>query len=276
MTKHLDGIDVIYWINLDRSNDRRYEMETLLDNPSFHGIPNTRISAVDGVKDKYEMLCKYANPIQKSVSDTEYACLLSHLEAIRTFSASQHEVALILEDDVTLDFQKYWSKSVREIMDAAPRDWEIIQLCYILDTSYKIQTSDYDHSHYSTAAYLIKRVSAARLMHEVYYNSKYHLESHVVHNADIYLYKKLKTYTYKYPMFIYKKDNYSTIHSNHISYHERSRNMIEKHVYGALDSDYLIGYILAVMFVILVCLVSLFISPQLFPKIINYMTTKMN
>jgi GR25 family glycosyltransferase involved in LPS biosynthesis len=276
MTKHMDGIDVIYWINLDRSIDRRVEMETLLDNPSFNGIPNIRISAVDGVKDKYDMLCKYANTGQKSVSDTEYACLLSHLETIREFSNSVYDIALILEDDVTLDFQKYWSKTVRVIMDSAPRDWEIIQLCYILNHNYEIPVTDFDHSHYSTAAYLIKRDSAARLMDEIYTNHKYHVEPNIVHNADIYLYKKLKTYTYKYPMFIYKKENYSTIHNEHLSYHERSRNMIEKHVYGVLDSDYFIRYILGFMFILFVCIIILYISPQFYTKIYHFTITKMN
>jgi GR25 family glycosyltransferase involved in LPS biosynthesis len=47
LTKYLEGIDIIYYINLDRSVERRKNMEELL---SHFNIPNVRISAVDGKK----------------------------------------------------------------------------------------------------------------------------------------------------------------------------------------------------------------------------------
>ena len=47
------------------------------------------------------------------------------------------------------------------------------------------------------------------------------------HEADHYLYIKLKTYTYKYPYFIYKTDNNSFIHPEHIApFHNTSKNKI--------------------------------------------------
>ena len=61
----------------------------------------------------------------------EYACLLSHLEAIREFSSSNHQTALIMEDDATLEFKPYWNKFVREIIARAPYNWEMIQMCYM-------------------------------------------------------------------------------------------------------------------------------------------------
>jgi len=33
--KYLDGIDVIYWINLDRATDRKIKMEKLFQDPMF-------------------------------------------------------------------------------------------------------------------------------------------------------------------------------------------------------------------------------------------------
>ena len=66
----------------------------------------------------------------------EYACTLSHINTIREFSKSNYGVALVMEDDMTLEFKPYWKKSVKQIMDNAPSDWEIIQLCYILQNNH--------------------------------------------------------------------------------------------------------------------------------------------
>jgi NADH:ubiquinone oxidoreductase subunit K len=45
---YLDGIDCIYWINLDRSIDRKQKMEEMFTDPIFIGKPIKRIEAVDG------------------------------------------------------------------------------------------------------------------------------------------------------------------------------------------------------------------------------------
>jgi len=47
---YLDGIDIIYWINLDRSPDRKTSMESMFQDKAFDGIPIQRISAIDGKK----------------------------------------------------------------------------------------------------------------------------------------------------------------------------------------------------------------------------------
>ena len=47
-TDYLDGIDAIYWINLDRSVDRRQRMEKMFEDPVFAEKKIIRISAVDG------------------------------------------------------------------------------------------------------------------------------------------------------------------------------------------------------------------------------------
>jgi hypothetical protein len=44
---YLEGIDVIYWINLDRSPDRRKRMKKMFKDPAFKGKKIIRISAVD-------------------------------------------------------------------------------------------------------------------------------------------------------------------------------------------------------------------------------------
>ena len=130
LTKYLDGIDIIYWINMDRSVERRKNMEELL---SHFNIPNIRISAVDGKNISDDEL--YSNFIferKKNKTKVEYACLLSHLKAFVLFQKSGYKNCLILEDDMTLEYAKYWDKPVSTIIKEAPTDWEIIMITYII------------------------------------------------------------------------------------------------------------------------------------------------
>lgn len=229
----LDGIESIYWINLERSKDRQIKMESLFQDPVFFGKPIQRIEAIDGqldtVYDKLDIKTRRNTKL-------EYACLLSHLKAINTFSQSTYETGLIFEDDVTLEFKKYWRYSLREIIKNAPADWEIIQLCYItsgtLQSDYTL--NNYERNRYggiaSMAAYIINKKAANKFMNETYdnYSEKYKLRDYHTHEADHYLYKCLRTYTYKYPYFIYPTENTSTLHPEDLSSHIRSKMRIER------------------------------------------------
>lgn len=231
--KPLEGIDIIYWINLNRSPDRRVHMETLLENNIFDGIPNQRISAFDGKKNPKLTFSKLNISSPKKQTDIEYACLLSHMEAIRTFHESEHEVSLIFEDDVTLEFQKYWTKSVKQIMENAPSDWDILLLSYIYKDktnkfySWDTSSDNYDEAtnYYSGISYLINKKGSSKIM-KTYHNGVYTLDKNTTHVADSHIYELTNSYAYKYPMFIYKTVNNSTIHEDHIPYHVQSKDQI--------------------------------------------------
>lgn len=234
-TQFLNGIDMIYWINLDRSFDRRSQMETMFEDNAFNGIPNKRISAYDGKKDHKLVFSKLNIPSPKIQTNIEYACLLSHLETIRTFHESENKVALIFEDDVTLEFKKNWKKTVKQIMENAPYDWDIILLSYIYkDKSNKFYdwdttTYEYDDAtnYYSGLSYLINKKGSSKIM-KTYQNGVYTLDKETIHVADSHIYQLTNSYAYKYPMFIYKTVNNSTIHADHIPYHVQSKEQILK------------------------------------------------
>jgi GR25 family glycosyltransferase involved in LPS biosynthesis len=223
---YLDGIDIIYWINLDRSPDRKTSMEAMFQDKAFDGIPNQRISAIDGKK--VETVYNLLMIDQKKLSDYEYACLLSHLETIRTFSESEHEVALIMEDDVTLDFKPYWKKSLQQIMNNAPHDWEIIMLSYnnTNDLKNKKDYEVFEKNYHSTIAYIINKKAATKLIRDIYVNKRYVLNYDDPPFADVYLYEVNKTYIYKYPMFIYKTNNDSTIKDSNNYMNDSKKNIL--------------------------------------------------
>lgn len=221
---YMDGIDIIYWINLDRSIDRRKQMETIFRDPVFQTTQIERISAVDGRNPN--MVYPKLNFMYKQKNDYEYACMLSHLETIRRFSRTNYDVALIMEDDITLEFKKYWRKSVREIIENAPSDWEIIQLCYNTNNNpivFKLYERNIRNKAVCAGAYLINNKTAKKLINDIYMDGKYNLEHFLIHHADCYIFSKSITYTYKYPYFIYKSNNDSLLHPEDLKGHEKSK-----------------------------------------------------
>jgi len=252
----LVGIDTIYWINLDRSPDRKRNMETMFQDPEFTNIPKIRIKAVDG---KTEDIIKYLNNTPLIKTPCEYACTISHLDAIRQFAETDYEIALILEDDVCLEFKPYWRESVQTVMSSVSQDWEIIQLCYITD-EVGIHLFDYaDYVRYirpehifSTAAYLITNRAAKRLIQEIYQDGKYCLGPNIQHEADSFIYLKCRTYTYKYPFFIYHTNNDSLIHPDHLDLHERSKKLVEEMMRQPQYTQYYIYIILGLLLFMLI------------------------
>jgi len=219
---YLSGIDIVYWINLDRSKDRYDSMKQMFKDDTFSNIPNQRITAADGKLNPEQMYAKLVIKEKLVAKDTIYGCLLSHLEAIKTFNDSKYDVALIMEDDANLEFKKYWTKSVKEIINNAPSDWEIIMLSYTLGGDHVFydwdSVGDYtDHLTSSTLSYIINKKGSSKIINTTYKNNKYELDPKIrSHDADGYIYLIAKTYAYKYPMFTYKSDNDSTISEDHV------------------------------------------------------------
>jgi GR25 family glycosyltransferase involved in LPS biosynthesis len=275
----MDGVDVIYWINLDRSVDRRTYMEKILDDPVFNNIPKIRVKAVDGKTEKTTVFNKFSMVRQKNTTDIEYACLLSHLESIRQFAESTYTgVALILEDDITLEYKRLWKKTVRQITKRAPADWDIIQLCYTIK-NFSIDTRrEFSENQYSSTAYIIHKDAAKRLMTQIYRNGKYHIEDTYRHVSDIYIYEKLKTYNYKYPMFIYNVEKPTTIQPMiGVYYQLLSKKITEfkRYIYELVDKpDWWVFLIL----IIVVIVSFLLLTPQkiIYKAIPKFAITRIN
>jgi GR25 family glycosyltransferase involved in LPS biosynthesis len=231
---YLDGVDIVYWINLDRSTDRRKHMEELLKDESFNGIPNERISAYDGINNEKEVFNKL-NILNKNAKNVEYAVLLSHLEAIRTFSNSDKEIALIVEDDVTLDYKKYWDKDIKTIIENAPIDWEILQLTFAVATyltvdSYPIKEYEPRHTdYYSACAYLINKKCSDKIKN-IYVDNKYIIDKTYGHQSDVYIFEYMKTYTYYLPYFVWESKAKSTILSEHDEWNNNSRKLLDNYM----------------------------------------------
>ncbi len=271
LTKYLEGIDIIYYINLDRAVERRKNMEELL---SHFNIPNVRISAVDGKNISDEEL--YGNFIFEDgmkMSKVEYACLLSHLKTLLTFSQSNYMNALILEDDMTLEYSKYWDKTTKTIMDEAPKDWNIIMLGY--NTPDKLPTEMYTlntnqnpnqlTNYFSATSYIINKTGVNNILNKIYNNNKFTMIKNYLHPADVYLFNLVKTYVYKYPYFIYKTDNDSYI-ADGAAFMNSSKERNFDNTWGKLETfaqgnntNNKLIYIILLFIILLLILICLFL-----------------
>uniref|UniRef100_A0A6C0D3V1 Glycosyl transferase family 25 domain-containing protein n=1 Tax=viral metagenome TaxID=1070528 RepID=A0A6C0D3V1_9ZZZZ len=218
MAHILDGIDIIYWINLDRAKDRRKHMEkNVLNDDIFKNKKVVRIKAVDYKDNNLDKYFKI--DFNYKTSNKEYACLASHLETIRTFSKTDYNTALIFEDDVSIDYKKYWTKSIQEVIQNAPKDWEIVKLCIWPYMEFKSEytlwkpTCEYKNGEFKNKAdwgciaYIINMKGAKNLMDKLYIDNKYDLSNSICNVADYLLYTFLRTYTYKYEFFPSRKNN---------------------------------------------------------------------
>jgi GR25 family glycosyltransferase involved in LPS biosynthesis len=215
----LDNFPKALWINLDRCVDRRKYMETLLDK---YQIEHTRIKAVDGLDHiEMETICD----INPRISMLENACTCSHILALKHFiEKMDDQQVVIFEDDISFEFLDLIPFNWSELEKTFPDDYDVIQLAithekYITTKLVKI---DDTMKYYCSAAYLITRKAAQKIL-EDYYSEKLqkiilcgkqyaNADAMILHNGNV----------YAIPIITYQITE-STIHPYHIYIHMRAK-----------------------------------------------------
>jgi GR25 family glycosyltransferase involved in LPS biosynthesis len=223
--KTFAGIDAVLWINLDR-NFERYQARQhdfrLLQNV---GVNVERIQAADGKDD--DVMIHFENERLEHKTNMEYATLLSHLRAIQRFHRSNWSTIIIFEDDVSFEFSPYWREPLKAILDAAPPDWQMIQLSYMsFDPTDRVK-SLYSawNGTWSTLAYAVNRSGANAIMNRRNATSRrWSLPplKESFHEADWLLFVTAKTYVYRLPYFVWNT-THSDIHPDHLDNHNLFR-----------------------------------------------------
>ena len=151
----------VYWINMDRSTERRENMLKVLKDPAFDGMSKHRVKAIDGKQVTKEEIESTFENIDEKQSVNYYCCFLSHIKALRQFLKSSHSMALIFEDDISLEYKPYWQETIQDCIRNAPPDWELLQLSYMLAPTktmpIKMYTPAKEHHHYGAAAYIVNK-----------------------------------------------------------------------------------------------------------------------
>ena len=221
-----------YWINIDSATKRKDKMLNEFKNNNITN--HHRISAC---------LPPENNKVKRM---KENACCRSHLKALSTFLFnSNDEYALICEDDLTFEFKSMWQKTLEEVIQGAPKDWGIIQLATIIQN---IEPKFKDRSLYfkwqeqkssSCLAWLVHRKSAMEIL--TVFFKQYNILK--IPTPDCFsggIYNIMdhktgyKTYTYKYPMFIYPDENDSQL-ENGLSLHIASKRQVKQYLQKYLN-----------------------------------------
>jgi hypothetical protein len=110
----------IYWINLERRNDRRIHMENILINNKEN---NFRINAVDYKNNFYP----YKIIKHSKLNNGEHGCISSHIIALYTFiSTTNDKYCFICEDDLDNPYSIFWKEEHYYLLGNS--EYDILQL----------------------------------------------------------------------------------------------------------------------------------------------------
>ena len=215
----LKGLPPVYYINLDDQPERAEYME---DQFKYWEIQNyERISAYDGRDDDLSDILKGRYP--DNMTSGEIGCTTSHLKAIKHwYDTSDSSYAMIVEDDLNLELVKYWNFTWNDFASKLPYDWDVVQLAIICTGNLHVQLHKRFVNDFSTAAYIITRHHAEKLLKHHYRDGKYKLDNGVKPRAvaDDLIYNSGNTFSI--PVLLYKIALGSSIHPEHIDIFHRS------------------------------------------------------
>jgi GR25 family glycosyltransferase involved in LPS biosynthesis len=230
-----------YWINLDRAESRAKQMKIQLDERKLR---HYRIAAIDG---RNQPLTDYipSGWHQAKVNQHKYelATTLSHLKAIHRFVRSGDDIGIICEDDTIFEFEQRWPDSLQNIIDKAPKAWEVLQLSLTLPNPRewnKLKSRGHRYQrrlphYFSALTYAIRRPYALSLLKKFSVPAdsdefRARLKGNVTRlQSELNL---LGTGAHRltvYPaLFTYPTGNTSFIHPAHLKAHEYSKKLSAK------------------------------------------------
>lgn len=215
----LKNLPPIYYLNLDDQPERAQYMEQQF---KYWDIENyTRISAYDGRNDDLSDIIKGRYP--EDMTSGEIGCTTSHLKAIQYwYETSDSPYAIIMEDDVDLDTVRFWDFTWNEFVSKLPYDWDVVQLAIICTGSLHVRLHRRFVNDFSTAAYMITRHHAEKVLRNHIKGNKYKLDNGVKPRAvaDDLIYNS--GLTYSIPLLLYKIELGSSIHEDHVDLFHRS------------------------------------------------------
>lgn len=218
-TFKLKNIGPIYCINLDGQPDRWQYMEEQFKYWEIEDY--TRISAYDGREDDLSDIIKGRYP--ENMTSGEIGCTTSHLKAIQHwYETSDSPYAIIMEDDVDLQLVRFWNFTWVDFASKIPYDWDVIQLAIICTGNLHVKLHKRFINDFSTAAYMITRHHAEKLLRLHVRGDKYKLDQGVKPRAvaDDLIYNSGNTFSI--PLFLYRIALGSSIHPEHVDVFHRA------------------------------------------------------
>ena len=244
----------IFYINLDRSIEKRDKMENQLKQ-YFNDYQ--RVSGVDGSKLHPNI---YNNKINNHISynlknfdgtidrgnpSAVIGCLLSHIKTILSINEKGCDYAVVLEDDMDFQYYPKWNTTFETIIQEAPSDWDIIKLFSLNQNKlkedvdlfkkgikYRKLSQSHIKSEWSTGCYIINKKGISKIMKDIQNNEfKIDKNKYKLLVADYYLYKNKNVYEYTKPLIAPFQNNKSEIDENGLNIADEKCAMFVKNFY---------------------------------------------
>lgn len=223
-----------FWINIDTAVSRKIFMEKQFEKLEME---NYRISAITPDTIDFSKIIKNKN---SNNSPYEYACILSHLKAIKEGYESGDDMFIILEDDMNVE--KFHDDKVLTILSKED-NVEMIQIFnsshyfivqmyndfFVKDNKLLIKRDQHDYP--GMGCYLLTHNGAKKILDTFVLKDSEYLYDLSMSSwccADNILYKCTNTYIFTYPFITTCSEFDSHIHNEHIKYHMIANNVISK------------------------------------------------
>ena len=149
-----------------------------------------------------------------------------------------------MEDDVSFKLYKYWDKTLSDIVNNAPKDWDIIQLnTSNADELWKMHINEnieeyleWNEDYYSCLAYIINKNGMKKILSR--YDTK-NIDNYCF-ISDRIIYKECNTYTLSKPLFLFELKFESTLQEDRIklkkfkeeNWEIKTNEIVSKHMYN--------------------------------------------
>jgi len=216
----LKNLPPIYCINLDEKPDRWKYMENQF---KYWEVENyTRVSAYDG-REGRDLGDILKGRYPDNMSSGEVGCVTSHLKAMKYFlENSDAPCALMMEDDCDISTASYWPFAWKDFYAKVPYDYDVVQLAIINPAQISLHMHKRFVNDFSTACYMITRRHCQKLIDLHVRGDKYKIDNGVKPRAvaDDLIYNSGNTFAI--PLFLYKIDLGSDIHTDHVEVFHKS------------------------------------------------------
>ena len=195
----------IYWINLDRSKERK---EYMTKNFKKYKVNNYRFSAINGYNLKKYPHIKFTKKQKEVYESGELGCVSSHINLIIELYKHGVNEAIIMEDDISINTLPKMKYKIKDIANNAPKDWEVLQLHtsnhklikeYLSNSILYVRSGD---KLYGTCSYLINRKGMKKLYDICYKKGNIVFPDEDI-IADHFIYNTCITYYFTKPLFIH-------------------------------------------------------------------------
>ena len=229
-----------YWINMNKSIDRRKYMEIQFENKK---IRNKRVTGITPeilasvLEDDPPYFCGYSECLENNMKNCkiEYSCLCSHIEAIKAGYESGEEYFIVCEDDININFKL----DINKLIQNRPINCEIIQMMIISNNHSNFFYNEFYKKGYlfasanylvpSAAYYFITRKGAKTIL-DMYLNpitNKYTFkDTKIMKIADYLIYKSVNSCISTFPLCINSLQFESNIHVEHFNDHKNAYEKI--------------------------------------------------